>query len=117
MKGQKNQAIIIYNILRQIGLSPKIKGTKILVSAIIIALNSSDEIIITANIYNKLSSQYKLSEHSISTAISYTLHHLVGKNYEDNFQEIFGIEYCEDLYTAKTIIEEITRIIKMKVVY
>lgn len=113
MKGQKNQAIIIYNILRQIGLSPKIKGTKILVSAIMIALNSSDEFIIMSNIYQQLSIQYNLTQHSINTAISYTLHHLVGTDYKNNFQKLFGIEFCEDLYTNKTIIEEITRIIKL----
>ncbi|MBO5398228.1 MAG: hypothetical protein J6A36_04790 [Clostridia bacterium] len=42
---------------------------------------------------------------------SYTLHNLVGNDYKENFQELFGIKFCEDLYTNQTIIEEVSRII------
>lgn len=114
MKGKKNQAIIIYNILRQIGLSPKSKGIKFLTSAIIIALDSVDEFIVITNIYEQLAEQYKLSPNSINTAISYSLHNLIGSNYKNNFQEIFGVEYTEDLFSNKSIIEEVSRIVKIE---
>jgi len=114
MKGKKNQAIIIYNILRQIGLSPKSKGIKILTSAIIVALDSADEFIIVSNIYEQLSKQYKLSPNSINTAIAYTLNNLIGNDYKDNFQKIFGVEFSRDFYSNKTIIEEVSRIIQIE---
>lgn len=111
MKGQKNQAISIYNILRKIGLSPKTKGIKLLTSAIIIALNSSNEFLVVSDIYNILSKKYSLAPQTIKTNISYALHNPIGKDYKENFQDIFGIKFCEDLYTSQTIIEEVIRII------
>lgn len=114
MKGQKNQAIIIYNILRKLGLNPKTRGIKILTSAIIIAVNYSDDFIIISNIYKELAVQYKVTPHTIKTTIAYTLHNLVGNDYKENFQELFGIKYCEDLYTNQIIIEEVSRIITMQ---
>lgn len=112
MKGQKNQAINIYNILRKIGINPKTKGFKILVQAIMIALSCSDDFINLTKIYKQLSVKYNLNFESIRTMISYSLHHLIGVDYKENFEEIFGVKYSEDFYTNQIIIEEVIRIIK-----
>lgn len=111
MEGEKNYNIKVYNILRQIGLCPKLKGTKILLSAILIALNRNDDFIIVSNIYNQLSKKYKISTKTVENSISYSLKHLVNNNFKQNFEKIFGIDFCEDYYSNKTIIEEIVRII------
>ena len=115
MKGERNYNIKVYNILRQIGLCPKLKGTKILLSAILVALNYNDDFIVVSNIYEQLSIQYKISTKTIENSISYALKHLVNNDYEKNFEKILGIEFCEDYYSNKTIIEEITRITKIEI--
>ncbi len=114
MKGKKNQAIIIHNILRKIGLSAKFKGTTILLSAIMISLNCTDDFILVSNIYEQLSKQYNLSPKNIENSIAYSLKHPIGKNFQNNFEKIFDLEYSEDFYSNKTIIEEVTRIIKIE---
>lgn len=114
MKGsQKNQAIIVHNILRQIGLSSKLKGTKILLSAVMLALTCTDDFIILNDIYKQLSYKYKLSPKYIENAISYSLKHLVGTGFKKNFEKIFDLEFSENFYSNKTIIEEVTRVIKI----
>lgn len=114
MKGEKNCNIKVYNILRQIGLCPKLKGTRILLSAILIALNYKDDFIVVSDIYKQLSIQYEISTKTIENSIAYSLKHLVNNKFEENFKKIIGIEFCEDYYSNKTIIEEITRIIKIE---
>lgn len=114
MKG-KNQAIKVHNILRQIGLSTKLKGTKILLSAIMISLACSDDFINVNDIYEQLSYQYNLSPKNIENTIAYSLKHPIGKEYKENFENIFDLEYSEEFYSNKTIIEEICRIIKLEV--
>ncbi len=116
MKGEKNYNIKVYNILRHLGLCPKLKGTKILLSAIIVALNYKDDFIVVSDIYKQLSIQYKISIKTIENSIAYSLKHLVHNKFEENFEKIIGIEFCEDYYSNKTIIEEITRIIKIEII-
>lgn len=114
MKGsQKNQAIIVHNILRQIGLSSKLKGTKILLSAVMLALTCTDDFIILNDIYKQLSYKYKLSPKYIENSISYSLKHLVGTGFKKNFEKIFDLKFSEDFYSNKTIIEEVTRVVKI----
>jgi len=111
-----NYNIKVYNILRHLGLCPKLKGTKILLSAIIVALNYKDDFIVVSDIYKQLSIQYKISIKTIENSIAYSLKHLVHNKFEENFEKIIGIEFCEDYYSNKTIIEEITRIIKIEII-
>ncbi len=113
MKGKKNQAIIIHNILRKIGLSAKFKGTTILLSAIMISLNCTDDFILVSNIYEQLSKQHNLSPKNIENSIAYSLKYPIGKKFKNNFEEIFGFEYDEYYFTNMTIIEEITGIAKI----
>ena len=115
MKGEKNYNIKVYNILRQLGLCPKLKGTKILLSAILVALNYNDDFIVVSDIYKQLSIQYKISTKKIENSIAYSLKHLINNNFEENFEKVLGVEFCEDYYSNKTIIEEVTRIIKMEI--
>lgn len=112
MKGEENYNIKIYNILRQLGLCPKLKGTKILLSAILLAINYNSDFIIVSNLYKDLSKKYNISPKTVENAIAYSLKHLVGNKFKDNFERIFGIEFCEDYYSSKTIIEEVSRIVK-----
>lgn len=111
MKGDTIYNIKIYNILKQIGLCPKIKGTKLLLSAILISIDFTNDFIIVSDLYKQLSLKYNISPENIENSISYSLKHLVGNKYKENFKNVFGIEFCEDYYTNKTIIEEVRRVI------
>lgn len=50
--------ILIYNILRDLGLIPTLKGTKILNKAIQIVIKSNDEFIIFEDIYKEMALNY-----------------------------------------------------------
>ena len=50
--------ILIYNILRDLGLIPTLKGTKILNKAIQIVIKSNDEFIIFEDIYEEIALNY-----------------------------------------------------------
>ena len=50
--------ILIYNILRDLGLIPTLKGTKILNKAIQIVIKSNDEFIIFEDIYKEIALNY-----------------------------------------------------------
>ena len=51
--------IIIYNILQMLGLIPTLKGTKLLIKAILIIINSKEEFIIFEDIYKQIALKYK----------------------------------------------------------
>ena len=51
--------IIIYNILQKLGLIPTLKGTKLLIKAILIIINSPEEFIVFEDIYKQISLKYK----------------------------------------------------------
>ncbi len=75
----------------------------------------NDDFIVVSDIYKQLSIQYKISTKTIENAIAYSLKHLVSNNFKENFKKIFGIEFCEDYYSNKTIIEEVICIIKIEI--
>ena len=50
--------ILIYNILRDLGLIPTLKGTKLLNKAIQIVIKSNDEFIIFVDIYEEIALNY-----------------------------------------------------------
>lgn len=51
--------IIIYNILQKLGLIPILKGTKLLIQAILIIINSKEEFIVFEDIYKQIALKYK----------------------------------------------------------
>ena len=46
--------ILIFNILRNLGLTPTLKGTKLLNKAIQIVINSNNEFIVIEDVYNQI---------------------------------------------------------------
>ena len=51
--------ILIYNILRELGFIPTLKGTKLLNKAIQIVINSGNEFIVIEDIYNQIALNYE----------------------------------------------------------
>lgn len=109
--------IIIYNILQKLGLIPTLKGTKLLIKAILIIINSQEEFIVFEDIYKQISLKYKtFSNVQIRNSIKYALDNRNEQKSKANFKEIFGFEYDSYYFTNKIIIEEIARIIKNNII-
>ena len=109
--------IIIYNILQKLGLIPTLKGTKLLIKAILIIINSPEEFIVFEDIYKQISLKYKtFSNVQIRNSIKYALDNRNEQKSKANFKEIFGFEYDSYYFTNKIIIEEIAGIIKNNII-
>ena len=105
--------ILIYNILRDLGLIPTLKGTKLLNKAIQIVIKSNDEFIIFEDIYEEIALNYMgFNSVQIRNVIKYAIDTRNEKKSIANFEKIFGYKYDKYYFTNKIIIEEIARVIK-----
>lgn len=105
--------IIIYNILQKLGLIQTLKGTKLLIKAILIIVNSQEEFIVFEDIYKQISLKYKTFNNvQIRNSIKYAIDNRNEQKSKANFEEVFGFEYDSYYFTNKIIIEEIARVIK-----
>ena len=103
--------ILIYNVLRALGLNTTLKGTKLLNKAIQIVINSNDEFIVIEDVYNQLTLNFKsLNGIQIRNAIKYAIDNRDEQKSKNNFEQIFGYQY--DDFTNKILIEEIARVVK-----
>ena len=108
--------IIIYNILQMLGLIPTLKGTKLLIKAILIIINSKEEFIIFEDIYKQIASKYKtFNSVQIRNSIKYAIDNRNEQKSKTKKKKVFGFEYDQYYFTNKTIIEEIARVIKLEV--
>ena len=104
--------ILIYNILRELGFIPTLKGTKLLNKAIQIVINSGNEFIVIEDIYNQIASNYVgFNSVQIRNAIKYAIDTRNEQKSISNFEKIFGYKYDRYYFTNKIIIEEIARVI------
>lgn len=107
--------IIIYNILQKLGLISTLKGTKLLIKAILIIINSQEEFIIFEDIYKQIALKYKtFNSVQIRNSIKYAIDNRNEQKSKANFKQVFGFEYDQYYFTNKTIIEEIARVIKVE---
>ena len=105
--------ILIYNILRDLGLIPTLKGTKLLNKAIQIVIKSNDEFIIFEDIYKEIALNYMgFNSVQIRNVIKYAIDSRNEQKSIANFEKIFGYKYDKYYFTNKIIIEEIARVIK-----
>ena len=107
--------ILIYNILRDLGLISTLKGTKFLNKAIQIVLNSNNEFIVLEDVYKKIALNYtNFNSVQVRNAIKYAIDNRYEEKSIANFEKIFGYKYNSYYFTNKFIIEEISRIVKYK---
>lgn len=112
---RSKNTLLIYNILRELGLIPTLKGTKLLNKAIQIVINSNNEFIIMEDIYKKISANYTFSNCvQIRNAIKYAIDNRIEQKSIANFEKIFGYKYDKYFFTNKIMIEEIARIVNLK---
>ena len=109
------KSILIYNILRDLGLMPTLKGTKFLNKAIQIVLNSNNEFIILEDVYKEIALNYtNFNNVQVRNVIKYAIDNRDEEKSIANFEKIFGYKYDSYYFTNKIIIEEIARIIRYK---
>ena len=107
--------ILIYNILRELGFIPTLKGTKLLNKAIQIVINSGNEFIVIEDIYNQIALNYEgFNSMQIRNEIKYAIDTRNEQKSISNFEKIFGYKYDRYYFTNKIIIEEIARVINIK---
>lgn len=121
MKGNCNQirkinhkdCILIYNILRDLGLKSSTRGTTLINKAIQFVVTSADNFIIIDDIYKLVANYYNdINVMQIQAYIHYAIKHRNETKCKNNFKEIFGFEYDEYFFSNKNLIEEIANIIK-----
>lgn len=109
--------ILIYNILRDLGLIPTLKGTKFLNKAIQIVLNSNNEFIVLEDVYKEIALNYSnFNSVQVRNSIKYAIDNRNEEKSIANFERIFGYKYDRYYFTNKVIIEEISRIVKYKLI-
>lgn len=110
---EKEKVLEINNKFRSLGLNFKLKGTKLLNKTIQIIIASGDEFFILEDVFDELIKFYPaFNKNQIRMNIKYALDHRNETLSKKNFIKIFGFEYDSYYFTNKTIIEEISRIIK-----
>ena len=107
----KNYNVIIYNVIRKLGLRPNHLGT-VLISKAVTLIKEKADIIVSEDIYNELANiNDSFTPAQVRVAIRYAI---LNRNEEKtimNFESIFGYEYDEELFTNKDFLEELARVI------
>lgn len=108
--------ILIYNILRDLGLIPTLKGTKFLNKAIRIVLNSDNEFVVLEDVYKEIALNYtNFNSVQVRNAIKYAIDNRDEEKSIAYFEKIFGYKYDRYVFTNKVIIEEIARVLFCKI--
>lgn len=112
------QVIAIFNILRTIGLNTSHRGTKYINKAVQIIMVSNDDIVIIEDVYKSIANSYgNITPKQVKNDISYALNSRQEEKTIKNFERIFGYKYYNYYFTNKVIIEEISRIVKYKLIF
>ena len=107
----KNNNLKVYNILRRLGFRPNNVGTEFILKAILL-IQDIDATINIGLIYEKIANESNtLTAKNVRMAISYAITHRNEDKSIENFEDIFGYAYDEDIFSNKDLICEIARII------
>lgn len=107
----KNNNLIIYNVLRKLGLRPNHRGIVFILQAIQI-VKQKNNIFLINDVYIEISKRSKtFTPLQIRKSIQYALQNKNEEKTKKNFESIFGYEYDEDIFTNKDFIEECSRIL------
>lgn len=110
--------ILVYNILRDLGLIPTLNGTKLLNKAIQIVINANNEFIKIEDVYKQIGLNFiGFNNVQIRNAIKYAIDTRNEQKAMENFEKIFGYKYDRYYFTNKIIIEEVARVIRYRINY
>lgn len=122
MKGKSNKTLnskyilLIYNILRDLGLKSSTIGTKIINKAVqIILIYDFDEFMNIQDVYKLVAQEFSsFTPNKVQSYINYAIKNRIEEKSKENFEKIFKYSYDEYFFSNKNIIFEIANIIKLE---
>lgn len=122
MKGKSNKTLnskyilLIYNILRDLGLKSSTTGTRIINKAVqIILIYDFDEFINIQEVYKLVAQEFtSFTPNKVQSYINYAIKNRIEEKSKENFEKIFKYSYDEYFFSNKNIIFEIANIIKLE---
>lgn len=109
------ETLLIYNVLRDLGLKASTRGTTLINKAIQFVVINEDDFIVIDDIYQLVADFYQnISVMQVQAYINYAIKHRNETKCENNFSKIFGFTYDEYFFSNKNLIEEIANIIRIK---
>ena len=122
MKGKSNKTLnskyilLIYNILRDLGLKSSTTGTKIINKAVqIILIYDFDEFMNIQEVYKLVAQEFSsFTPNKVQSYINYAIKNRIEEKSKENFEKIFKYSYDEYFFSNKNIIFEIANIIKLE---
>ena len=111
----REQVLTICNIIRSLGLSTGLTGTRLINKVVQILAIKDLEIVVLEDIYQELLTYYP--NMTISQMRKNIFYALQNRNYQkskENFKKVFGFEHDEYYFEPKVFMEEIANIIRIE---
>lgn len=111
----RDQVLTICNIVRSLGLSTGLTGTRLINKVVQILAIKDLEIVVLEDIYQELLIYYP--NMTISQMRKNIFYALQNRNYQkskENFKKVFGFEHDEYYFEPKVFMEEVANLIRLE---
>ena len=110
----REQVLTICNIIRSLGLSTGLTGTRLINKVVQILAIKDLEIVVLEDIYQELLTYYpNMTVSQMRKNIFYALQNRNYQKSKENFKKVFGFEHDEYYFEPKVFMEEIANIIRI----
>lgn len=107
------QRLFIKTSLRQLGINPKNNGLLVFQQAIIYAYSKDMIVINLEEIYRYIAKKHQnKSSRTIETILRYAFYNLNSKKLSANYEKIFGLEFCSEYFSIRTLISDFLDILE-----
>ena len=111
----REQVLTICNIIRSLGLSTGLTGTRLINKVVQILTIKDLEIVVLEDIYQELLTYYpNMTVSQMRKNIFYALQNRNYQKSKENFKKVFGFEHDEYYFEPKVFMEEIANIIRIE---
>lgn len=108
-----NQKLFVKTSLRQLGFNPKNNGLLIFQEAITYAYSKDMIVINLEEIYRYIAQKHEnKSPRTIETILRYAFNNINSKKLSDNYKKIFGLDFCIECFSIKTLISDFLDILE-----
>ena len=111
----REQVLTICNIIRSLGLSTGLTGTRLINKVVQILTIKDLEIVVLEDIYQELLTYYpNMTVSQMRKNIFYALQNRNYQKSKENFKKVFGFEHDEYYFEPKVFMEEVANIIRLE---